>query len=153
MNINIEYLQYILTNYEQIQYILKHFLKKKDEFETAYHAYITKKTNIENIMKYTDPVENNLISPYKKYIDNQQSIIKELYNEYNKLKTEVVNIKNIIKPNITIFTDLLNEVDNSLLNKSSNTIFDINDNIFQNIEDGSFENIAGFSKNEYSFTK
>jgi hypothetical protein len=150
MNSNIEQLQYILTNYEQVQYILKTYLKKKADFETVYHTYITKKTNIENIMKYTDPFENNLISPYKKYIDDQLNIIKELYNEYNNLKTEILNIKNIIKPNVTIFTDLLNEIDNSLLNKSSDTIFDINDNILKNIEDGPFENIAGFSKNEYS---
>jgi hypothetical protein len=141
---------FININITAINNIIGSYLRSKTDFETAYHTYITKKTNIENIMKYTiDDAENDLIKPYKKYLDNQLISIKELYSEYNDKKSVIYNLKNEIKSNITILTDLLNETENNLQNKTIYTIFDVNDNIINN-QTYNDDDVAGFEKTEYS---
>jgi|688.fasta_scaffold827099_2 hypothetical protein len=140
--------QYINININNINNLLGYYLRTKHDFDTAYHTYITKKTNIENIMKYNDTSENELIMPYKKFIDNQLSNIKELHTEYNKNKSIIYNLKNEVKSNITILTDLLNEIENNLQNKSNANISDL-DTQQINLDD-LIDNVVGFEKNEYS---
>lgn len=149
MSSTIRLTECININTNNINNLIRCYLRTKNEFETAYHSYITKKTNIENIMKYTDITENELIKPYKDFVENQLSNIKELHSEYNKNKSVIYNLKNDIKSNITILNDLLNEIENNLQNKSTNNIFDMNEH--QPIEHNEIiDDIDGFERNEYS---
>jgi hypothetical protein len=135
-------------NVENIDSLIMSYIRAKTEFETAYHSYITKKTNIENIMKYNDISENELIMPYKTSVDNQLYNIKELHSEYNNNKSIIYNLKNEVKSNITILTDLLNEIENNLQNKSNANIPDLDT---QQINlDNVIDNVVGFERNEYS---
>jgi hypothetical protein len=140
--------EYIKINIDNINNLMRHYLKIKNEFETSYHTYITKKINIENIMKYNNNDENELIMPYKNFIDNHLHNIKELHTEYNKNKTIICNLKNEIKSNITILNDLLNEIDNNLYNKSNANISDLDFSQINSIEP--IDNIDGYERNVYS---
>jgi hypothetical protein len=135
---------YFEINIENINSLINSYIRTKTEFETAYHKYITKKTNIENIIKYADENENNMIIPYKNYLEEQLRGIKELQDEYNKYRDDIMNLKNEIKSNIVIMNDTLNEIENTIHNSISNTLFNTNDNIL-------FENeVDGFESREYS---
>jgi hypothetical protein len=140
--------EYIKINIDNINNLMGHYLRIKNEFDTSYHTYITKKINIENIMKYNNNNENELIMPYKNFIDNQLYSIKELHTEYNKNKTIICNLKNEIKSNITILNDLLNEIDNNLYNKSNANISELDFSQINSIEP--IDNIDGYERNVYS---
>jgi hypothetical protein len=140
--------EYIKINIDNINNLMGHYLRIKNEFETSYHTYITKKINIENIMKYNNNDENELIMPYKNFIDNHLHNIKELHTEYNKNKTIICNLKNEIKSNITILNDLLNEIDNNLYNKSNANISELDFSQINSIEP--IDNINGYERNVYS---
>jgi hypothetical protein len=135
---------YFEINIENIDSLIKSYIRAKTEFESAYHKYITKKTNIENIIKYADENENNMIIPYKNYLEEQLRGIKELQDEYNKYRDDIMNLKNEIKSNIVIMNDTLNEIENTIHNSISNTLFNMNDNILLGNE------VEGFECREYS---
>jgi hypothetical protein len=135
-------------NIIDVRNVLSSYLKKKAEYETNYHIYITKKTNIENILKYTNEIEDDLIEPYTKYLDNQLTILKDLHTEYNNVQNKIFNLKNELKSNIVILTDLLNEIENNLQNKSNINISNLDG--LQINSNEPINHIDAFEKNEYS---